>query len=159
MPEGGEERGLARSLSRARDALAKSAGAPVPQRMPERSGGPVATGLGALALALFVLAFATGQHWILFLAIAAAAAGGLLFVSPQARGLLAGYVGQGPEGQTHVGMGATVSSSAVLEPGARVEMGAMVGARAVVRSGAVQPAESDPAGPASRRCATGWKSS
>lgn len=137
MPEGGEERSLARSLSRARDALARSAGVQQPQPLPKRSPGPVAASLGALALALFVLAFATGHPWILTLALVAAAAGGLLFVSPQARELLAGYVGQGPEGQTHVGMGATVSRSAVLEPGARVEMGAMVGARVVLRSGAV----------------------
>ena len=137
MPETGDEQGLARSLSRARDALAKNAGAQELPALRERSPGSVATVLGLASLALFALAFTTGHHWILLLALAAAAAGGLLFVSPQARGLLAGFVGQGPPGQTHVGMGATVAGNAVLEPGARVEMGAMVGARAVVRGGAV----------------------
>ncbi len=137
MPDKGDERGLARSLSRAREALAKSAGAPLSPASRKQTPGPVATAFGALALALFVIALRTGHHWMLVLALAAAAAGGLLFVSPQARTLLGDFVGQGPEGQTHVGMGATVASSAVLESGARVEIGAMVGARAVVRSGAV----------------------
>ena len=137
MPEAGDESGLSRSLSRAREALERNAGVRQLPALQEKSPGPVPTTLGVLAVALFALAFLTGHHWILVLAMAAAAAGGLLFASPQARALLAGLAGQGPEGQTHVGIGATVSSSAVLEQGARVEMGAMVGARVRVRSGAV----------------------
>ncbi len=137
MPEERDDQGLARSLSRAREALEKSAGVRQVPALREQSPGPVATVLGVAALALFVLAFSTGHHWILVLAVAAAAAGGLLFASPHARALLTGLAGQGAEGQTHVGMGATVASSAVLEPGARVEMGATVGARARIREGAV----------------------
>jgi carbonic anhydrase/acetyltransferase-like protein (isoleucine patch superfamily) len=131
-----DEQGLARSLSRARDALARSAGPPTHPALSGRSHGPVSSAFGVLALVLLVTAFMTGHHWMLVLALAAAAAGGILFVSSQARGLL-GFDAQGPKEQTHVGMGATVASDAVLEAGARVEMGATVGARAVVRSGAV----------------------
>lgn len=134
MPQPSDEQGLARSLSRARDALARG---PSPLALRKRSPAPASAALGVLALVLFVSAFKTGHHWLLVLALAAAAAGGLLFASAQARGILADLLGQGPKGETHVGMGATVAGDAVLEPGARVEMGATVGARAVVRSGAV----------------------
>ncbi len=93
--------------------------------------------LGVTAIALFALAFATGHPWILWLALAAAAGGGLLFVSAQARGMLGGLAGYGPPGSVQIGMGASVAPDAVVEPGARVEMGADVGARAVVRGDAV----------------------
>jgi carbonic anhydrase/acetyltransferase-like protein (isoleucine patch superfamily) len=126
---------LERSLSRARDALAKREPAPPPPKAAEFSAGQLAASLGVLALALFALAFATGKHGILLLALAAAAAGGLLVVNRQARDFLGGLLGHGPAGLA--GMGATVASSAAVEPGARVEMGASVGAGAVVRSGAV----------------------
>ncbi len=42
-----------------------------------------------------------------------------------------------PYGLPHIGMGATVSASALVEPGAIVGMGATVGEGAVIRSGAV----------------------
>jgi carbonic anhydrase/acetyltransferase-like protein (isoleucine patch superfamily) len=128
---------LDRSLSRMRAALART-GAPAAGPMRQGpSPGPAATALGALALALFVAAFLTGQNWLLALAIVAAAAGGILYVVPAARRVLGDFVGHGPPGQAHVGMGATVAADAVLEPGASVEMGATVGSRAVIRSGAV----------------------
>lgn len=132
-----EERSLARSLSRARDALAKREPPPAPVKGEEFSAGQLATSLGVLAIVFFVFAFATGRYFTLFLALAAAAAGGLLVLNRQARDFVGGLVGHGPVGQAQVGMGATVASSAVLEPGARVEMGASVAAGAVVRSGAV----------------------
>jgi carbonic anhydrase/acetyltransferase-like protein (isoleucine patch superfamily) len=132
-----DEPGLARSLSRARNALAKTGGAASALQRAKSSPGPAATALGAAALALFVLAFVTGHGWILWLALAAAAAGGLLFVSSQARAILGGLAGHGPRGQAQIGMGASVASDAVLDPGARVEMGAEVGPRAVVRGDAV----------------------
>ena len=91
---------------------------------------------GLAALVLFVVAFATGHPKLLWLALALAAAGGLLFVSGHARGVL-GFAGYGPSDRAQIGMGASVASDAVLEPGARVEMGADVGARAVVRADAV----------------------
>jgi len=128
-----DDQGLARSLSRARDALAKRPPGVAPL-LEDRSPGQFATALGVLAIALFVAAFKTGQHWLLVLAMVVAAAGGLLFVSPHARALL-GFGGSPTQAQ--VGLGATVASDAVLEPGARVEMGATVGARATVRSGGV----------------------
>ncbi|MGE5047870.1 MAG: hypothetical protein ACM3PC_04835, partial [Deltaproteobacteria bacterium] len=137
VPVQDEEKSLARSLSRARDALAKREPTPPPAKGAEFSAGQLAMSLGVLALALFALAFATGKHGILLLALVAAAAGGLLVVNRQARDFLGGLVGHGPVGQAQVGLGATVASSAVLEPGARVEMGASVGKGAVVRSGAV----------------------
>src|SRR5438105_6511386 len=128
-----DDQGLARSLSRARDALAKRPPGVAPL-MEDRSPGQAATALGVLATALFLAAFKTGQHWLLALAMVVAAAGGLLFVSPHARALL-GLGGSSTQAQ--VGLGATVAADAVLEPGARVEMGATVGARATVRGGGV----------------------
>src|SRR5207253_1421138 len=100
------------------------------------SPGPAASALGVAAMALFVLAFATGQHWLLVLALVLAAGGATLFAVPAAQQILWQLMGHGPPAQAHVGMGATVASDAVLEPGASVEMGATVGPRAVVRSGA-----------------------
>ena len=132
-----EERSLARSLSRAREALSRREPEAPPVMGAEFSAGQLATSLGVLAIVFFVFAFKSGNRAILLLALAAAAAGGLLVLNRQARGFLAGLVGHGPSGQAHVGMGATVASSALIEPGARVEMGASVGAGAVVRNGAV----------------------
>jgi carbonic anhydrase/acetyltransferase-like protein (isoleucine patch superfamily) len=128
---------LTRSLDRARGALARArrGNAAVEER--KKGPGPAATAFGALALVLFVIGFLTGNHALVYVAMAAAAAGGLLFASPQARDLLGGLAGQGGKGQAHVGMGASVAGDAVLEPGARVEMGASVGARAVLRADAV----------------------
>ncbi len=128
---------LTRSLDRARGALAKERLADKALETRKTTPGPAATAFGALALALIVLAFATGQHWLLYLALAAAAAGGLMFVGGHGRGLLSGFAGHGDAGHAQVGMGATVAADAVLEPGARVEMGASVGAGATVRSDAV----------------------
>jgi carbonic anhydrase/acetyltransferase-like protein (isoleucine patch superfamily) len=132
-----DDRPLVRSLARARDALAKGNRMPEALRHAEPSPGPAATALAVAAIVLFAVAFKTGHHWILVLAMAVAAAGGLLVLSPQARGLLGALAGHGPADRAQVGMGATVASDAVLEPGARVEMGASVGRGAVVRSGAV----------------------
>lgn len=132
-----EERSLERSLSRARDALARREPSPPPAKGGEFSPGQLAASLGVLAIVLFAFAFKTGKHGILLLALAAAAAGGLLAVNQKARDFLGGLVGHGPVAQAQVGLGATVASSAVLEPGARVEMGASVGKGAVVRAGAV----------------------
>jgi len=90
------------------------------------------------AIVLFVLYFKLGLPWLLWLALALAAAGGLLFLAPQALaflGPLGGFDAVG--GGAQIGMGATVASDAVIEPGARVEMGADVGPRAVVRADAV----------------------
>jgi carbonic anhydrase/acetyltransferase-like protein (isoleucine patch superfamily) len=128
-----DDEGLARSLTRAREALTKRPPGVAPL-VQERSPGPAASALGVLAIALFIAAFRTGQNWLLVLAMVLAAAGGLLFASPHARALL-GLGGSPAEAQ--VGLGATVASDALLEPGARVEMGATVGARATVRSGGV----------------------
>src|SRR5438128_2664123 len=130
-----DEQSLARSLSRTRAALARTS-LPGGTRQAPRPG-PAASALGVAALALFVLAFATGQHWLLALALIFAAGGAALFVVPAAQQILLQLAGHGSPGQTHVGMGATVAADAVLEPGASVEMGATVGPRAVVRSGAV----------------------
>jgi len=61
-----------------------------------------------------------------------------LFLAPQALpflGPLGSFDAEG--GGAQIGMGASVASDAVLEPGARVEMGADVGPRAVVRADAV----------------------
>jgi UDP-3-O-[3-hydroxymyristoyl] glucosamine N-acyltransferase len=130
VPKNSQE--LTRSLDRARGALAKARRTDGALEARKTAPGPAATSLGALAVALTALAFATGQHWLLYVAVAAAAAGGLIFVGRQVRGPLGGSAGH-----AQVGMGATVAADAVLEPGARVEMGASVGAGAVVRSDAV----------------------
>jgi carbonic anhydrase/acetyltransferase-like protein (isoleucine patch superfamily) len=122
---------LTRSLERALDALRKSRRTDVAlERHPPRQG-PAAIALGAFALALFVLGLATGQHWLIYVALAAVAAGGLLLAGGQARRRV------GNTAHPQVGMGATIAADAVLEPGARVEMGASVGARALVRGHAV----------------------
>src|SRR5438067_7435996 len=126
-----------RSLDRARDALARTRRTSDAAVWRKREPGPLATSLGAVALVFLVVGFLTGNHFRLCVAMAAAAAGGLLFVSPQARELLGGLAGQGGKDHAHVGMGASVAGDAVLEPGARVEMGASVGARAVLRTDAV----------------------
>jgi carbonic anhydrase/acetyltransferase-like protein (isoleucine patch superfamily) len=134
-----DEKSLARSLSRTRAALAKTGAGMRPDALKraEPSPGPVASAFGTLAIVLFVAAFATGHHWLLTLALAAAAVGGFLVASPQARGFLGALAGYGPAGQAQIGMGASVASDAVVEPGARVEMGASVAAGAVLREGAV----------------------
>ena len=137
MSRKADEPGLARSLGRARDALSRTSASAQPLERAKKPPGPAATVLGISAIALFALAFATGHPWILWLALVAAAGGGLLFVSSQARGILGALAGQGPSGTAQIGMGASIASDAVLDPGARVEMGADVGARAVVRGSAV----------------------
>src|SRR6267142_6115069 len=131
-----DDPGLARSLSRARVALAKTGPATRPSRRAKSSPGPAAMQFGLAALVLFVVAFATGHPKLIWLALALAAAGGLLFFSGHARGIL-GFAGYGPSDRAQIGMGASVASDAILEPGARVEMGADIGARAVVRADAV----------------------
>src|SRR5258705_266433 len=131
-----DDPGLARSLSRARVALARTGPATRPSRRAKSSPGPAAMQFGLAALVLFVVAFATGHPKLIWLALALAAAGGLLFFSRHARGIL-GFAGYGPSDRAQIGMGASVASDAILEPGARVEMGADIGARALVRADAV----------------------
>jgi carbonic anhydrase/acetyltransferase-like protein (isoleucine patch superfamily) len=137
VPDDRDKQALERSLSRTRDALARNRPAAPALFRQAPSPGPAATALGALALTLIVIAVVTGQHWLIPVALAAAAAGGLLFVVPAAQRILRELMGHGPPGQAHVGMGATVAADAVLEPGSSVEMGATIGAGATVRSGAV----------------------
>jgi carbonic anhydrase/acetyltransferase-like protein (isoleucine patch superfamily) len=132
------ERDLTRSLTRARTALARTGSSAGGETVRGKSAaGPVAAQLGVGALVLFVLAFALGQPWLLWLALAAAAGGTIALASGPARGFLGGLAGYGSPERAQVGMGATVASDAVLDPGARIEMGADVGTRAVVRGGAV----------------------
>src|SRR5437660_699644 len=88
VKEGPDEQALVRSLSRARAALASSRRS---QPLVRRQGpfpGPAASALGAAAMALFVLAFATDQHWLLVLALVLAAGGATLFAVPAAQQIL-----------------------------------------------------------------------
>src|SRR5690349_21080633 len=126
-----------RSLDRARGALARTRERGDPAEQRKKRLGPLATTSGALVLWLFAIAFLTGNHALLYVAIAAAAACALSFTSPQARRFVGGLAGRAGKKRAHVGMGASVAADAVLEPGARVEMGASVGARAVLRADAV----------------------
>ena len=138
MPKVPEERGLARSLDRTRRALAKRSGtSPAPGGRRSTSG-PLAQSFAVAAIVLFILYFKLGLPWLLWLALALAAGGGLLFLAPQAVPFL-GPLGlfDTDGGGVQIGMGASVASDAVLEPGARVEMGADVGPRAVVRADAL----------------------
>ena len=101
---------LTRSLERALDALRKSRRTDIAPERHRQGQARAAVALGAVAMALFVLGLATGQHWLIYVALAAVAAGGLLFASGQVRR---------PVGNTahpQIGMGATIAADAVLEP-------------------------------------------
>jgi carbonic anhydrase/acetyltransferase-like protein (isoleucine patch superfamily) len=126
---------LDRSLSRMRAALARAGAlqsAPAP-RAPPRSAvlrwGAAFVGFSAGSLLLLA---GTGAEVFLPLAVGFGVSGGILF----ARGAMQRRQAA-PGAPAHIGMGATISSSAVLEPGAAVEMGATVRAGAAIRSGAV----------------------
>lgn len=92
-----------------------------------------ATVAGVLAIALFAAAIKTHNLWFLFAAIAVASFGAALFV----KGALPGALEKLQGGKPGIGMGASVASDAIIEPGARVEMGASIGRGAVVKAGAV----------------------
>lgn len=110
---------------------------PRPPNPPANPGEP-ATVLGVLAIALFVAAAKTHNPLFIVLAIALASVGAALFVRRAAPEWFAKLRG-GPlaTDRPHIGMGASIASDAVIEPGATVEMGASIGRGAVVRSGAV----------------------
>ncbi len=131
----GPEAALERSLTRMRAALAAGTdGGMVP--LPPVSRLPPEGRLGGLLLALagssLLLLAGTGAWPFLGLAVAFGVSGGLFF----ARGLTQRHLARS-RGPAYIGMGASVSSSAVVEPGAVVEMGATVGEGATVRSGAL----------------------
>ncbi|WP_224372289.1 hypothetical protein [Hyalangium versicolor] len=138
------EKSLEESLARVHGALARTnTAAPAKGRAPaepDKSSVTGAIGSGALATALVVLAVITGQWWLILPALVFFIGAGLLLVkrfskefSACERGVTWREGNQGP----HIGMGATVASDAVLEPGAIVEMGATVGSGARIREGAI----------------------
>jgi len=117
-------------------ALAQRGGPRVPTVAPSRSPAlvPLATiGSVAGASALVAVAVVTGQLWILVPALGLGALGSLPFLA-RFRTTRAAKVSPT---RAHVGMGATVASDAVLEPGAIIEMGVTVKSVATIRSGAV----------------------
>ncbi|MFL5343829.1 MAG: hypothetical protein ACJ8AT_03510 [Hyalangium sp.] len=126
------------ALERTNQAAPTKAGAPV---TPSQGTTTAALGTGAFALTFLVLAIALGNPWLVLPALVFGIAAGFLLVqrrlsessSPFERGLPHGQSMKGP----HIGMGATIASDAVLEPGAVVEMGATVGSGATIRAGAV----------------------
>ena len=129
---------LERSLSRMNEALkpAPALDARVPARGTGR--GEAVAALGALALAFFVAALATGHPGWIALAVLLAAAGGAVYALPEWSGLFTAMQGGSPSStRASIGLGATVAAGAVIEPGASVEMGAVVRRGAVVRAGAV----------------------
>ncbi|MBK7858754.1 MAG: hypothetical protein IPJ65_09055 [Archangiaceae bacterium] len=103
------------------------------QRRAERAGGGKGRALGLLpiALAFIAAAIATGKSGLLI--------PGLILAAIAASRLLASALSGAPKDLTraHVGMGAEIADTAVLEPGAVVEMGAEVKAGARVSRGAV----------------------
>src|SRR5690349_16080003 len=93
--------------------------------------GQSATVCGVLAIALIVAGLKTHNWWFVIVGFALASVGAALFVKsalPHALDKLQGAPG--------IGMGASVASDAIIEPGATVEMGASIGAGAVVKAGA-----------------------
>ncbi len=138
------EKSLEERLSRVDKALERTSqaaptkGAPV---KPTQGTTTAAIGTGAFATTFIVLAIVTGNWWLLLPAFVFGIAAGFLLVqrrlseelSQFERGLPYREGGKGP----HIGMGATVASDAILEPGAVVEMGATVGSGATIREGAV----------------------
>jgi carbonic anhydrase/acetyltransferase-like protein (isoleucine patch superfamily) len=138
------EKSLEESLARVHDALARTTtAAPAKGRAPvepTRSSPAGAIGSGAIATTLVVLAVVTGQWWLMVPALAFFIAAGFLAVKRLSEEFTASEHGLSPqtrEKRPHIGMGATVASDAVLEPGAVVEMGATVGSGARIREGAI----------------------
>jgi carbonic anhydrase/acetyltransferase-like protein (isoleucine patch superfamily) len=127
---------LLRSLTRARDALAKEA-VGARSQISANSGDATeaaslpawaVTAIGTVALLLIVLGVVFHNHGALKLGIVLAAVGGGLFVTGQlkSRGSTPG-----------ISMGASVGRGAEVDPTAAIEIGAAVGSRARVGPGAV----------------------
>lgn len=126
---------LERSLTRMQAVLARATAlsAPPAQAVPtalasRRWGGA----LLALSAGCVALLAGTGAMVFLPLALGLGVGGGLLF----GRGVFSRRPWR-PDAPAHIGMGASVSSSAVVESGALIEMGATVRSGATIRSGAV----------------------
>ncbi|WP_224245102.1 LbetaH domain-containing protein [Hyalangium gracile] len=104
----------------------------------------LAIGSGALATILIMIAVVGGQ-WVLLapaiiFAIAAFRSVAGASKSPMSQESSAskpGLTAQEDTRSPRIGMGATVASDVILEPGAVIEMGATVGSGATIRSGAV----------------------
>jgi len=132
----GPELPLERSLARMRVALERAtAMQAVPSSNPAlgstlRRWGTALVGLSA---GCFLLLFTgTGVDVLVPLGLGLGVTAGVLFAGASTRQRVVS-----PGSPAHVGMGASISSSATLEPGAVVEMGATVRAGATVRFGAV----------------------
>ena len=114
---------------------------------PAAPAGPHAAGAGpsgaanallVMASVVFLLAFVTGHHALIVLAVALAAAGRSVHALPQLARSFEEARLQGPAiPRASIGLGATVARGALVETGASIEMGATVGRGAIVRSGAV----------------------
>jgi carbonic anhydrase/acetyltransferase-like protein (isoleucine patch superfamily) len=121
---------LERSLVRMQAALARASGVSLtaPGMRPSPPSGWWGGGLLGLSAGAIALLVATGALGFFPLAMFTGIAGGLMLaMRPRLR----------PGAPAHIGMGATIASSAVVEPGAMVQMGATVRAGATIRSGAV----------------------
>gem|GEM_PF-6183715 len=131
----GPEAALERSLTRMRAALAAATDARLGPVLPAARLSPEGR-LGALLLALsgssLLLLAGTGAWPFFGLAVAFGVSGGLFL----ARGLTQRHLSRS-RGPAHIGMGASVSSRALVEPGAVVEMGATIREGAIVRTGAL----------------------
>lgn len=93
--------------------------------------GQNATVFGVLAVVLIAAGLKTHNMWFVIVGLALASVGAALFVKtalPHALDKLQSAPG--------IGMGASVASDAIIEPGAIVEMGASIGRGAVVKAGA-----------------------
>jgi carbonic anhydrase/acetyltransferase-like protein (isoleucine patch superfamily) len=126
---------LERSLARMRVALERVNGMHVEAPRTEQRGSSVRLwGAGLLGLSAVngLLLAATGILGFVPFAIGLAVSGAVLF----SRGTMQMRIFT-PGAPAHIGMGASISSTAVLEPGAVVEMGATIKAGATVRAGAL----------------------
>jgi carbonic anhydrase/acetyltransferase-like protein (isoleucine patch superfamily) len=139
------EKSLKESLARVNEALERTN-----QAAPTKRGAPVtpsqgtttaAIGTGAFATTFIVLAIVLGNWWLLLPAFVFGIAASVLLVQRRLSEAFSQFERDLPQGEgrkgPHIGMGATVASDAVLEPGAVVEMGATVGSGATIRAGAV----------------------
>lgn len=127
---------LERSLMRMQAALASaSALAPTPSQGADRFPAVArwGAGLAAVSASCFFLLAETGASGLFLpLAIAFGTSGGMLLMRGLTQRRMPAY-----GTPARIGMGSTVSSSAVVEPGAVVEMGATIRSGAAVRSGAL----------------------
>jgi carbonic anhydrase/acetyltransferase-like protein (isoleucine patch superfamily) len=126
---------LERSLARMKVALERVNAMQVEAPRPEQRGASVrrwGAGLLGLSAVSGLLLATTGVLVFVPFAVGLAVSGAILV----SRGTMQLRI-LAPGAPAHIGMGATVSSTAVLEPGAVVEMGATVKAGATVRSGAL----------------------